>query len=156
MPAFCTHTCALGESASPDTGPNTAVAVTMGTSNWLSDTPRFPSPPLRPSARPFCRAGKKKEMLLTDDAKAPPPTPLPPASSTRLVKLQSLSESTMKVPNIGNIAIIEFMVLCIRVPQIATMKLFTTRRVAPTRPAIAGNVDVAILYCLSSAWVGFK
>ena len=29
---------------------------------------------MRPSARPFCRAGKKKEMLLTDDAKAPPPT----------------------------------------------------------------------------------
>ena len=94
-----------------------------------------------PSARPCLRFGKKKEMLLMEEAKAPPPMPLAPARITKDVKLQFGSERVRPMPSIGTIAMNEFIVLCIRVPQRATRNVFTTRNVAPVKPAIAGSDD---------------
>ena len=101
------------------------------------------NPALMPRARPCLRFGKKNEMLLMEEAKAPPPIPLAPASTTKELKAQFGFESTRPIPIIGIIASAEFIVLCIRVPQIATRKVFTTRNVAPVRPAIDGNDDTA-------------
>ena len=39
------------------------------------DTPKLPSPALRPNAVPFCALGKKKLILAIDEAKFPPPNP---------------------------------------------------------------------------------
>ena len=107
------------------------------------------------SARPCFLFGKKNEILLIDDANAPPPMPLIPANNTKLLNVTSLFRSRIKMPNMGTIAMNEFIVLCIRVPQIATMNVLTTRRLAPTSPASDASIDVAILYCLSSSLVGF-
>ena len=109
----------------------------------------MPSPALIPSARPCFLFGKKNEILLIDDANAPPPMPLIPANNTKLLNVTSLFRSRIKMPNMGTIAMNEFIVLCIRVPQIATMNVLTTRRLAPVSPASDASIDVAILYCFS-------
>ena len=44
-------------------------------------TPALPAPALMPSARPFSRSGKKKLMLVVEEAKLPPPMPLTAAQS---------------------------------------------------------------------------
>ena len=52
-----------------------------------------PSPPFNPSARPWSFFGKKKEMLLIDDANAPPPTPENIAAVTSAAYVQSDSRN---------------------------------------------------------------
>ena len=58
-----------------------AVAITSRPRSWTVATPRLPAPALMPSARPFSFCGKKKLMLVVEEAKLPPPMPLTAAQA---------------------------------------------------------------------------
>lgn len=45
----------------------------------------LPPPAFRPSAQPFFRSGKKELMLVIDEAKLPPPTPVSSAHTMNVV-----------------------------------------------------------------------
>ena len=85
-PAFCNHSwppsavcCGI-----PPSAPNTPAAITSGTENCITDTPRLPSPALSASALPFCALGKKKLIFAIEDAKLPPPKPHSSASTRKI------------------------------------------------------------------------
>src|SRR3546814_16127603 len=61
------------------------MVITSGVRNWTEDTPRLPSPALRPRADPLRSLGKKKLMLDMDDEKLPPPSPHRRASTNMVV-----------------------------------------------------------------------
>ena len=85
-PAFCSHRWPPRPSTSgcgsPPSAPNTPTVTASGTTNCMAETPRFPSPALRPSAVPFCALGKKKLMFDMLEAKFPPPRPHRSASTS--------------------------------------------------------------------------
>ena len=84
-PAFCSQRSSpvfATVCGAPPRPPKTPAVMTSGTTNCIADTPRLPSPALRPSAVPFCSFGKKKLMLAMLDAKFPPPKPHSSASAS--------------------------------------------------------------------------
>lgn len=56
--------------------------MTIGVSNWTTETPRLPRPPLMPVALPFFTLGKKKPILASEEAKFAPPIPQRAAMAT--------------------------------------------------------------------------
>ena len=126
---------------SPPMAPKAPKVMIHGSRNCITDTPALPSPALRPSARPCIRFGKKKLMLDIDEAKAPPPTPEMPASTTKVKNGVSGFCSAMPAPTAGRHSIRVVMNLTFRPPQMAIMNEFGMRSVAPIRPATAGRVN---------------
>src|SRR5690606_23171158 len=68
--------------ASPPNQPKMPTEMTSGTMNCTAETPRLPSPALRPSAEPLRSFGKKKLMLAMLELKLPPPKPQNAASTS--------------------------------------------------------------------------
>ncbi|MGY4471486.1 hypothetical protein ACVWWK_007195 [Bradyrhizobium sp. LB9.1b] len=60
----------------------TASVIRIGVNSCTLETPILPPAAFRPSAHPFIRSGKKKEMLVMLDAKLPPPRPAVEAISS--------------------------------------------------------------------------
>ena len=60
----------------------TASVIRIGVSSCTLETPILPPAAFRPSAHPFIRSGKKKEMLVMLEAKLPPPRPAVEATSS--------------------------------------------------------------------------
>ena len=75
--------------------PKAAYFITKGQKTWVRDTSRLPMPALRPRASPCWALGKKKLMLLMDEAKAPPPTPENMAATTKDAYVQSVLRSAL-------------------------------------------------------------
>ena len=60
----------------------TASVIRIGVRSCTLETPILPPAAFKPSAHPFIRSGKKKEMLVMLDAKLPPPRPAVEAISS--------------------------------------------------------------------------
>src|ERR1700746_34949 len=56
--------------------------IRIGVNSCTLETPILPPAALMPSAEPFIRSGKKKEMLAIEEAKLPPPSPAVEATSS--------------------------------------------------------------------------
>src|SRR5258708_2848189 len=78
-PAFCRNTPPTGLAWNRLMTPS---VIRIGVSSCTLETPMLPPAALRPSADPFIRSGKKKEMLVMLEAKLPPPRPAGEASSS--------------------------------------------------------------------------
>src|SRR3546814_20222132 len=103
--AFCTQISMAGPPVpdnatvrgEPPRGPNMPMVITSGVRNWTEDTPRLPSPALRPRADPLRSLGKTKLMLDMDDEKLPPPRPHRRASTNMVV--YGVAGFFMGIPN---------------------------------------------------------
>merc|ERR1719262_611561 len=113
----------------------------MGARSWFTETPKFPRPAFRPSAKPWSLLGKKNEMPLMDDAKAPPPKPQQGATMQSSQNGQSEFAIASPMATIGMIASVEFIAFVIWPPVAATMKELGPRRVAPASPAMDGSMS---------------
>lgn len=99
-------------------------------------------------------------MLLIDDAKAPPPTPLNKAQMRRKTKGQLGFFKPAAVITIGIIRRMLVLYTTFRPPHTCVRKELGILRVPPERPAIAGNVYRSALYFLPvgapQSWNGYR
>ena len=109
--------------------------------NCTDDTPRVPSPALRPSAVPCSRLGKKVLMLDIELAKLPPPTPDHSAINWNAQSGQSRCCNTMPVPSAGASSIAVVRKIVLRPPASRIRNDAGMRIVAPARPEIAVSVN---------------
>ena len=96
----------------------------------------LPPPAFSPSAQPFFRSGKKELMLVIDEAKLPPPTPVS-AATTRNVAYEVPGSMTTAAAAVGTSSSSALKTVQLRPPKRATAKVYGTRTTAPTSVGIA-------------------
>ncbi len=90
--------------------------------SWMTGTPMFPPPALRPSAQPFLLSGKKALMLVMEEAKLPPP--MPASSPTRRkVEKDVPGSMTVNAATVGTSSSPAETIVRLRPPKIATAKV---------------------------------
>ncbi|CAM5279001.1 hypothetical protein STANM309S_02198 [Streptomyces tanashiensis] len=95
----------------------------------------LPPPALRPSAQPFFRSGKKALMLVIEEAKLPPPTPVSAATRTKVV-YEVPGCITVKARPVGSRSSRALKIVQLRPPKRATAKVYGMRISAPTKVAV--------------------
>ena len=100
----------------------TPATTRNGVTNWITATPMLPPAAFSPRAAPFSFSGKKKEMLLMEEAKLPPPRPAVPAMRTIAQNGVEGVLATWTRPAQGTISSSAEMIVQLRPPNLATAK----------------------------------
>ena len=99
------------------------IAMTAGTTSCTMPVPRLPPAALSPRAFPFSASGKKKEMLVIDEAKLPPPKPASAAMPRSSAKGVSGRPTTQARERVGSRSSSAEMIVQLRPPTSGTMKV---------------------------------
>src|SRR3546814_21089642 len=105
------------------------MVITSGVRNWTEDTPRLPSPALRPRADPLRSLGKKKLMLDMDDEKLPTPSPHRRASTNMVLYGVAGIFMAMPIPTVAISRLAVELAVQRRPPTPGTMKQTTMANV---------------------------
>src|SRR6476661_7041856 len=109
------------------------MAITAGTTSCTRPVPRLPPAALSPNAFPFSASGKKKEMLVIDEAKLPPPKPARAAQASSSPNDDDGSLTTQATADAGRSSRRAEMMVQLRPPKSGTANVYGIRTVAPTR-----------------------